>query len=377
MDISEDFMKHFNALNDPRLDNHNKRHSLTSILVITLLATICGADNWVDIALFGECKKEWLSTFLDLPFGIPSHDTFGRLFSELDHEQFQRCFIQWVQTSVTPKEGTLVAIDGKSLRGSRDDPKSQRAIHMVNAWCTENQLVLGQFKTEEKSNEITAIPKLLEMLNLRGSVVSIDAMGCQKNIAKKIRDCGSDYILAVKSNQNTLYEMIRTAFNEAKIKNFDGIGYRYYEDLDAGHGRIEKRSCYVLSGVYVQALIPKWDGLQSIILIEACIEKNGVFIEERRYYISSLAPDAKKIQAYIRQHWSVENQLHWVLDVAFCEDHCRARTKNAAANLSILRHITLNLLNKDKSLKVGKKAKRKLAGWDHRYLSGLLRHLTT
>lgn len=376
MDVSSEFMQHFQELKDPRIDNHNKRHSLTSILVITLLATICGADNWVDIALFGECKKTWLETFLDLPNGIPSHDTFGRFFSELDHDQFQICFINWVKQSVEPKNGSLVAIDGKSLRGSRSETKSKRAIHMVNAWSVENQLVLGQFKTEEKSNEITAIPELLDMLNLKGSVVSIDAMGCQKKIAKKIRDVGSDYILTVKSNQDTLYEMIRSAFNAAKQKQFEGIGYRYCEDLDAGHGRIEKRSCYVLSGVYVQSLVSQWAGLQSIVMIENTVEKaNSDTIKERRYYISSLAPNAERLQRYIRQHWSIENQCHWVLDVAFSEDHCRARTKNSAANLSIVRHIALNLLNKDTSKKVGKKAKRKLAGWDHKYLSGLLSHL--
>lgn len=375
MSISEAFLRHFSSLNDPRIENHNKRHSLSSILVITLLGVICGADNWVDIETFGKCKEDWLSTFLDLPNGIPSHDTFGRLFAALDHERFQECFINWVNSSVVHSKGDLIAIDGKSLRGSRDEPTSRRAIHMVNAWCTQNQLVLGQFKTQEKSNEITAIPELLEMLDLKGSVISIDAMGCQRHIAEKIIAGDSDYILAVKSNQEKLYELIRTCFNEAKHKKFEGIGYRYYETLDKGHGRIEQRCCYVLSGVYVQPFKSKWKDLQSIVLIESEAQRNGEKIKERRYYITSLTHDAKKIAGYIRDHWKIENQCHWVLDVAFSEDLCRTRTQNSAANLSIIRHIALNLLTQDKSIKVGKKTKRKLAGWDNSYLAGLLQYL--
>jgi predicted transposase YbfD/YdcC len=366
----------FSTLNDPRKNNHNKRHKLGDILILTLLAVICGADGWVEVEEFGNAKKDWLKTFLELPYGIPSHDTIGNLFARLCIREFEKCFLSWVNTLVKSSNGDIIPIDGKTIRrshnkGEKGDGKS--AIHIVSAWSTQNQMVLGQYKTDEKSNEITAIPELLKMLDISGCTVTIDAMGTQKKIAGQIHQQGGHYVLAVKENQGKLYEKVTGLFGRAEEINFASMWYRENETTDKkNHGRIESRRYTVLPLMYLHAFKSKWKGLQSIAMVESKREIKGEISIEKRYYISSHKPDAELIGNAIRKHWGIENQLHWCLDITFAEDDCRVRNGNAAGNFSILRHMALNLLKQEVTAKVGLKIKRSKAGWDHRYLAKIL-----
>lgn len=373
--LSEDFIGHFSTMADPRIDNKNKLHQLLDIVTLMIIAVICGADGYADVEVFGKNKLNLLRKIIPLNNGIPSHDTIGDLFARINPDEFRSCFLSWVNSIKFLKSDDVVAIDGKTVCGSSDKINNQSAIHMVSAWCEANQLVLGQIKTEEKSNEITAIPKLLKLLDITKSIVTIDAMGCQRNIADQIIKQEAEYILAVKGNQGSLHESIKKAFKHAADKKFEDIVHDQYIEENKGHGRIEKRSCYVLPLMYAPMLKLKWKHLKSLVKIESHVVRDGTSYLEERYYISSIELDAKLIGQSIRKHWSIENKLHWCLDVVFNEDNCRAREGNSAENFSIVRHIVLNLLKQNKGKKTSLKATRKKAGWNDEYLLELLQAL--
>ena len=362
----------FSTMEDPRTNN-GKRHDLLDMIVIALCAVICGADGWVEVEQFGQCKLKWFRTFLNLPHGIPSHDTFGRVFARLDPEQFERCFLHWMESLAGRSRGRLVAIDGKTLRRSFDSASKKAAIHMVSACCQSNQMVLGQLATEAKSNEIKTVPKLLDMLDLEGAVVTADALNCQKTVARKAIARQADYVLQVKGNQARLHEDLKLLFREGLRDDCQGIPYAYAEETTGGHGRIETRRLWSTWEVDWFADHRKWKGLASFICIECDCQRDGKRTVERRYYISSLdGRDAERLLALVRGHWSIENQLHWRLDVQFREDDRRIRKGNAAEIYSRLCRIALNLLKADKSVKLGIKGKRLTAGWDHDYLLKLI-----
>jgi predicted transposase YbfD/YdcC len=338
---------------------------------------ICGADDWSEIELFGHAKEAFFKSFLPLPNGIPSHDTFGRVFARINPEQFQRCFLEWVQDLVSASGGQVkgvIAIDGKRVCGSRDAANGKGAIQMVSAWAHDNGMVLGQVKVDDKSNEITAIPALLQLLDLSECIVTIDAMGCQKEIAASITDAGGDYVLALKGNHSALHQDVITTFNEGMDTRFKGISHQTHETIDKGHGRIERRRYYLVDDpLYMRYLDQqeKWPGLCSIGMVEAEREVGGVVSRDRRYYLCSVS-SVREFAHAARGHWGIENGLHWVLDVAFREDHNRTRSDHSAHNFAILRHIALNLLKAEKSVKVGVKGKRLNCGWDHSYLFKVL-----
>ena len=365
---------YFASLRDKRMERCRK-HSLQDILVIAICGFICGVDNWADMELFGWAKLDWFRTFLELPHGIPSHDTFGRVFSMVEPEPFARCFTQWVQTVADVTEGKVVAIDGKAVRRSFDKASQKGCVHLVNAWVAENRCVLGQVACEEKSNEITAIPQLLEMLALKGCIVTLDAMGCQKAIVEKIVERGADYIIALKGNQETLHEAAKAAFaGEGETKK---TALAYTETFEEGHGRVETRRCWVTPRVEAYEHHAEWRRLRSFVLLESERterEKNETKVE-RRYFISSLpADDARRTLGIVRKHWSVENDLHWSLDVAFREDESRVRERQAQQNMAMMRRLALSLLKQDTKTKAGIAGRRKKAGWDHDYLMALLTH---
>ena len=363
---------HFAHMTDPRVER-SQRHKLIDIITIAICAVICGADTWVDIESYGRAKLEWLKQFLELPNGIPSHDTFARVFAQLDPEQFQESFLNWIKSISNIMKGELVAIDGKTLRHSYDSSKAQSAIHMVSAWATQNRLVLGQVKVDDKSNEITAIPELLKVLSLNGCIVTIDAMGCQREIVKQIIEGGGDYVITLKKNQGGLYERVEALFKEALTKRYQGFIFSSTRVSEQGHGREETRYCMMLSDIKNQ-IDPegKWQALVSIGRQDAMRVVKGKPTIETRYFISSLPNNAEVLANSIRQHWGVENSLHWILDVAFREDDSRIRKDNAPQNFAVLRHIAGNLLQQDKSVKTGIKNKRLRAGWDNKYLEKLL-----
>jgi predicted transposase YbfD/YdcC len=370
--------EHFATLTDPRVDR-TKEHALLDILTIALCATISGADEWVAMAEYGNAKREWFATFLDLPNGIPSHDTFGRVFAALDPDEFERCFLAWVQAAIAQTDGTVVAVDGKTVCRSHDRGAGKAAIHMVSAWASANRLVLGQVATDAKSNEITAIPALLDLLLLKGCIVTIDAMGCQREIAAQIVEKGADYVLALKENQASLYHEAIHLFADAAATDFADYDHDAAQMLDGGHGRVEIRRSWTISDAATIAhLDPEgaWNGLRAIGKVEAERREKGKgaagkVTRETRYYLTSLV-DAGEFGRAVRAHWGIENGLHWVLDLAFREDESRARIGASAANLVVLRHIALNLLKQEQSAKVGIKNKRLKAGWDEGYLLKIL-----
>jgi len=366
--------EYFSKVNDPRKDR-TKHHKLIDIIAIAICAVICGAEGWVDIELFGNSKIHWLATFLELPNGIPSHDTFGRVFSLLDAQQFQLAFYEWVWAVNDIIQGQVINIDGKCLRGSDDQRLGKRAIYMVSAWAVENEIVLGQRKVDEKSNEITAIPELLKILSISGCVVTIDAMGTQTTIAKTIREAKADYILSVKENQGHLFEDISTLFAVDQAQNFKYASFEHKKTVNKGHGRIDVRECWSTSNPEYLNLIrglENWVGLQSIVMLVCTRIIDGKESKYVRYYISSLPSNAERILQAVRKHWSIENKLHWVLDVALNEDRSRVRKDQAPENLAVLRHIALNLLKQEKTAKGGIHAKQFQAALKEDYLLKIL-----
>ena len=366
------FFDHFAPLPDPRVVGRSN-HKLINIVAIGILGTICGAEGWDDLEVFGEAKQKWLGTFLDLPAGTPSADTFRRVFSALDPSAFRACFIDWMQALTGTTEGKLVVIDGKTARRSFDRASERSPLHLVSAWVHENSLTLGQVATDVKSNEITAIPALLALLELRKATVSIDAMGTQKEIAKKIVDKGADYILAVKENQPKLHEEIAHVFSEAGTGMFSLVKHTCHETVDEAHGRREVRRVWTSSDLSRISEAKKWAGLRTITMVESerQVGADGEVTRQRRYFISSRErTDAKKMAGLIRAHWSIENSCHWVLDVAFREDDSRIRT--GQENFALLRKIALGLLKQETTLKRGIRAKSKNAGWNHDYLLRVL-----
>jgi len=365
----------FAVLPDPRVER-TRLHALTDILVIALCATLCGADDFVAIAAWGRAQAAWLRQRLALPHGIPSHDTFDRVFRRLDPEAFARCFVAWVEAVREATDGEVVAVDGKTLRHSFDRASGQAAIHMVSAWATQNRLVLGQRKVAAKSNEITAIPALLALLDLHGCIVTTDAMGCQKEIARQIVAQGGDYVLALKENQPALYADVVEFFAEARATQFAKLAHGFHREVEGDHGRIESRRCWSVGEIAWLRERHDWEALSSIALLERERRVGEQRSVEVSYYISSLAGgddrQARRLGGAARGHWGIENQLHWVLDVSFAEDACRVRCEHAAQNLATVRHLALNLLQQEHSAKLGTKNKRLRAGWDTSYLQKIL-----
>jgi predicted transposase YbfD/YdcC len=359
-------------IKDPRIEP-KKLHSLKDILVIAVCATICGADNWEDIAEFGAAKREWLASFLELENGIASHDTFRRVFILLDTIELKTLFVDWISAAVSLSKGALVGIDGKNLCGSKEPVKGKKALNVVSAWASEASVVLGQVKCAEKSNEIRAIPELLKIIDIAGCIVTIDAMGCQTEIVKEIVEKGADYVISLKGNQGNLHQQIKDYLDWADRTGFKEIQYDYCQTLEKGHGRIEERRCWVTEEIGWLKEKDDWENLQSVVMVEAIREVKGrEKTVERRYFISSLAANAEEALRCVRGHWAIENELHWCLDIGFREDNCQVREAKSAENLATLRHIGINLLKQEKSCKRGIEGKRKKAGWDENYLLKVL-----
>jgi predicted transposase YbfD/YdcC len=363
------------AVPDPRRQCKNLRHPLVDVLVVGFCGVLCGCDDFVEIEEFGRAKEDLFRRFLELPHGVPSHDTFRRVFQAVCPQALQRCLIRWLQgvrqAAQPGAEGEVIAIDGKTLRRTFDRAGGLGALHLVSAWASANGLTLGQVAADAKSNEITAIPRLLELLDLQGCVVTIDAAGCQKDIAGQIVAKGADYVLALKENQPTLYEQVSDYFLERLGEEGPGGKLRRWRQVEEGHGRTETREVFVAPATEAMGA---WAGLASVVLvIRRCADHaTGQTSDEVRYFISSLPAKVKRLARAVRQHWGIENGLHWVLDVAFNEDRMRQRDRNGAENLALLNRLAVSLLRRDKSVKAGVRCKRKTAGWDDNYLLHLL-----
>jgi len=367
---SKNILELYDDLPDPREDN--RRHLLIDIITIVICASICGAEKWEDITAFGQAKENWFRKYLELPHGIPSKDTYRRVFALLNPEEFNKRFFEWV-VLINPKlRQEIINIDGKTLRRSGDSVSGKSAIHMVSAWANKAGLTLGQVKTDEKSNEITAIPELLDMLEIKGCIVTIDAMGTQKVIAQKIIEKEADYVLALKGNQGTLNEDIRFYFEKTSTEELSKQPFDYHSTYEKDHGRIEKREYWSTDDIAWLSMKSDWKNIQSVCMVKTERTINYKTSKETLYFISSLPSNAKTIGEAIRSHWGIENSLHWVLDMAFREDECRKRVNNSAENFAVLRHITLNLLKQEKTCKRSIAGKRLLAGWDVSYMEKVL-----
>ena len=372
-DRSFSFTDCFAHVEDPRIER-TKLHLLEDILALTICAVICGADTFVGIEQFGRAKHEWLKRFLKLQGGIPSHDTIGDVLARIDPQAFEQGFLDWVCGVAERTEGQAVAIDGKHLRRSYDRASKKAAIKMVGAWAAKNHLVLGQFKIDDNANEISTIPKLLAVLDLAGCIVTIDAAGCQQNIARQIRDQGADYVLSLKDNQEALHDEVEHLFE--RLAGCAYLGCDRHQTLDGEHGRIEVRRGYALE-IAERGLLDTegWTDLRSVLLVEAeriVGEKTSL---KRRFFLTSLEADARRLMEVVRCHWHIENGMHWVLDVAFSEDASRIRKDHAPENMATVRRLALNLLGQEKSLKVGVANKRLRAGWDEAYLSKIIQQI--
>ena len=377
--VNASIVEHFRTLEDPRIER-TKKHLLLDILVIALCTLLTGGEGFQDMALFGKSKQAWLQTFLALPRGIPSHDTFGRVFARLNPQRFQQCFLSWTQAVAQLTQGALVSLDGKTVRASFDRATASSPLHMLSAWCSDQGgLVIGQIKTEAKSNEITAIPDLLQLLALQGCIVTIDAMGCQTAIAEHIRDQGGDYLLALKSNHKKAYTAVKQHLHE-HIEH--QLAWRtaenFFDAFDDSHGRTVRRRVWTITDLAALPELAKWPGLQSVIAVETIrmAHQHAPVTSDYRFYISSLARSATAFVAMIRQHWDMENKLHWSLDVTFNEDRCRIRKDHAAENMVAVRHIALNLLRQEHSHRRSLRQKRLLCGLDEHYLLTVLSRAT-
>jgi predicted transposase YbfD/YdcC len=363
--------EYFAGLEDPR--RFNRRHKLLDILVIAICGALCGADGWEEIELFGESKEEWLRRFLELPHGIPSDDTYRRVFAALDVEQFENCFMDWIEAVEGLTAGQVVAGDGKTLRRSHDRSADKKALQMVSLWASENGVVLGQRKVDDESNEITAVPKLLDTLEIAGCIVTLDAIHCQTETVKTIVEKQADYVLPVKENQPRLLEAIQGLFDNPSEMHW--VTCDYHRTEGQGHGRTEIRECWSTSDPdYLRYIgtLGDWQGLQSIALVQSQRQVDDQTTVKRRYYIASLKSDAQLLLQAVRGHWGIENKLHWVLDVTFREDDCRIRKGNGTENFAVLRHIALNLLRRETSAKRSIKGKRMKAALDDKYLLKIL-----
>jgi predicted transposase YbfD/YdcC len=365
------FLEYFKDLEDPRV-NRGKLHVVDEILLLTLAGIMCGCESWEDIEEFGIIKKEFFKTLLPFKNGIPSDDTLRRFFTVIDYKQFQSCFICWIKSMNIDVTAGVIAIDGKTSRGSRNG--ANKALHMISAFASDSKIVLGQEKIHKKSNEVTAIPKLLELLDIKGATVTIDALGCQTKIATKIREKEADYLLAVKKNQEGLFERIERFFNTG-LANKDTT-LDIYKSKEINRGRKEIRKCYVSSASFLGELCPKWPDLKCWIKIESTRIIAGEKQYEERYYISSKIGSAKKILNKIRSHWSIENSLHWVLDVGFNEDASKIRKDNAPANMAIVRHVALNLMRQCKPKRRSLKGYKKNLGWSNEQLLQALDYMS-
>ena len=358
------FLEHFSILEDGRQQS-KVQFPLDEVLLLVLCAVISGANGWVETATWGKKKLSFLRRFLPYTYGTPSHDQLGNIFAVLDAKQFQQCFINWV-TSLKKALREVIAVDGKTLRRAFDKGGDQGYVHMVSAWCAEQRLVLGQTKVAEKSNEITAIPALLELLSIEGAIVTIDAMGCQREIAEKIREKKADYILALKGNQGTLREDVEAFFQKQKALGFALLKVDQYETVEKDHGRLETRRITVFTDIEPLQKRHQWPGLEALIMVE--YEASGIVTRnETRYFIASFVASAKEFAAFIRDHWGIENGLHWVMDMAFRDDECRIRTRNAPANFATIKHAASNLLRTSKG-KESLQLKRHIAAWDTDFL---------
>ncbi|MEG4574159.1 ISAs1 family transposase [Microcoleus sp. N3A4] len=371
--LNVSFLNHFETLTDPRIER-SKEHLLIDIVAIAILAVISGADGWGAIELYGKTKYEWLKGFLELPNGIPSHDTFSRVFARLEPKQFQECFLSWVNSITKKLELEVIAIDGKTMKQSYDRNQNQKPLDIVSAWSSSHQLVLGQKKVNKKSNEVTAIPALLEMLEIAGSIITIDALGCQKEIAALIIKKKGDYLLALKGNQKLLHKDVKDWFELARKEKFAGREHSYYQQIEGGHHRVEKRQIWTvavseLPSLHNQSL---WTGLKTVVMVVSERRLWNKTTTEVRFYLSSLASNAEKISQAIRSHWGIENSLHWTLNVTFSEDKSRIRKDHSPENFALVRRLAVNLLKQEKGFKGSLKMKRYLAGMDNNYLVQIL-----
>lgn len=372
-DITSKFQEYFTEVKDPRAER-TRWHLLTDIITISILAVIAGAQGWEDIEEYGLNKKEWLETFLELPFGIPSPDTFRRVFERINPKQFEQCFQVWIQSLVEKLGVEVVAIDGKALKGSYDRKSQLKALHLVSAWSSEHRLVLGQTKVHAKSNEITAIPALLEMLDISGCIITIDAMGTQKSIAEEIIEAHADYILSLKDNHPKLHQTVKNWFDIAQSLGFKNVEVNISQRVEKGHHRIENRKVYTVPVSQIPALHQQndWVGLKTVVMVVRSIQHWNKITNEVQFYISSLASDANRIGSAIRQHWGIENSVHWTLDVTFHEDECRIRSLHSPQNFALLRRIALNALERESSFRRSIRQKSRRAAMNDQYMVSVL-----
>jgi predicted transposase YbfD/YdcC len=377
--VNASIVEHFQTLEDPRIER-TKKHLLLDILVIAVCILLTGGEGFQDMELFGKSKRAWLQTFLALPHGIPSHNTFGRVFARLNPQRFQECFLSWTQAVAQLTQGALVSLDGKTVRASFDRATASSPLHMLSAWCSDHGgLVVGHIKTETKSNEITAIPELLQLLAIKGCIVTIDAMGCQTAIASQIRDQGGDYLLALKGNHKKAYRAIKQYFHQ-HIEH--QLAWRnaenFFDAFDDSHGRTVRRRVWSMTDLPALPELAKWPDLQAVIAVETIrmAHQQAPVTSDYRFYISSLVRSATAFVTMIRQHWDIENKLHWSLDVTFNEDRCRIRKAHAPENIVAVRHIALNLLRQEHSHPISLRQKRLLCGLDEDYLLMVLSRAT-
>lgn len=363
--MTASLIEHFSPLEDPRIER-NKLHSLIDIVTLTVCAVASGADGWEAIEEFGKDKLDWLRQYVELKNGIPSHDCIAYVLSRLSPAKFRECFMSWTHAVTEETGGEVIAIDGKTAKGSRDRKNNRNPLHMVSAWACQNRLVLGQEATDEKSNEITAIPKLLALLELKGCIVTIDAMGCQRGIAEQIIDQEGDYVLGLKGNQGTLHEAVEDFFTTAEDNDFSDVEYDYKEELDKDHGRFERRRYWITEDLRTLPDTRSWKGLRSIGMVERECMQGDTTSLERRYFINSIPADAKPFAHAVRGHWGVENPLHWRLDVVLGDDASRVRKGTAPAILTSVRHLCMNLFERESS-SISLAKKRRKAAWNDDY----------